>query len=354
MTISELKQYIFKEQKIEYILNKLECHNIKYHTKHDYYSAAFNDGNNPQGINIKNNEYLNYRSFSRNVSYNDNKDIISLVQYIKKSNFIEAVKYLHKILNLEYKLQIKRTEKKIDPLYVFKKYKSCQKIDVDEIKSIEEEILNDYVPLLHISWFKEGIMPWTRKKFGLLYSYRQRRIIIPLHFWLTGELLGINSRTTIENSEELGIKKYFITPSYPKSINLYGLYENYSSIQKTGYVVVYEAEKSVLKRDSLLDSTGVALSGKYISEEQVRILIGLNVEIVIALDKDVSIEEIRFICEKFYHIRPVSYLYDKWDLLGIKDSPSDISNKNYDFLFQNRIKYDESEHKKYLKSLEKR
>ena len=33
-------------------------------------------------------------------------------------------------------------------------------------------------------------------------------------------------------------------------MNLYGLYENYDAIQKAGYVVVFEAEKSVLKRDT--------------------------------------------------------------------------------------------------------
>ena len=82
-------------------------------------------------------------------------------------------------------------------------------------------------------------------------------------------------------------------------LNLYGLYENYDSIQKAGYVVVAESEKSVLKRDSFGDGTVVALSGKSISDEQVRILMGLNVEIIIGLDKDVDVNEIRFMCEKF-------------------------------------------------------
>lgn len=357
MTISELKQYIFDKQKIEYILEQIGCHHIAYHSNKGFYSCANFDGDNHNAINVKNNEYLNVVNWTRQKEFNKGSDIITLVQYNKQLSFIEAVKYLHSILGIEYKWQkskIKKQEKEIDPLYVFKKYKNVQKINVDEIKTIENEILNDYVPLLHINWFREGIMPWTRKKFGLLYSYRQKRIIIPLKFWLTGELLGINSRTTVETPEEFGIKKYFITPSYQKALNVFGLFENYNTIQKAGYVVVYESEKSVLKRDSLLDSTGVALSGKFISEEQVRILIGLNAEIVIALDKDVGVDEVRFVCEKFYHIRPVSYIYDKWDLLNNKDSPADTNNQNYNFLFQNRIKYDVNEHKKYLKSLEKR
>ena len=134
---------------------------------------------------------------------------------------------------------------------------------------------------------------------------------------------------------------------------MYGLYENYESIQKAGYVVVYEAEKSVLKRDSLNDSTGVAISGHIMSDEQVRILIGLNVEIVIALDKDISVDEVRHMCDKFKNIRKVSYIQDKWDILSSKDSPADARNKDYQFLFDNRIVYDKSEQRKYEESLKK-
>ena len=59
-------------------------------------------------------------------------------------------------------------------------------------------------------------------------------------------------------------------------------------------------------------------------------------------------------CEKFYHIRPVSYMYDKWDLLkGEKDSPMDAENKIYNFMFKHRIKYNEEEHKNYVRGIRK-
>lgn len=360
MTISELKEYIFKNNKIEYVLEKLNCHNIKYHEKHDYFSACFPDGDNPQGVNIRNNEYLNYRSFSRSVEYDDGKDIVDLIEYITKNNFADSVKYLHNILGLEYKWKRnlqkqKENNEKDDPLYIFKKIKRAKKkVNVEEIHALDEEILNDYVPLLYIGWFREGIMPWTAKKFGLAYSYKRKRVIIPMRYWLTGELLGINSRTTVENYDELGIKKFYITPSYQKGLNLFGLYENRNEIQKAGYVVVYEAEKSVLKRDSLNDHTGVALSGHSISDEQVRILVGLNVDIIISLDNDVPIEEVRHICAKFKDIRNVYYTHDKWNLLGEKDSVADMSNKIFNFMMKYKVKYDDNEHRKYLKSLEKK
>lgn len=357
-TIS-LKRHIYETNKIEYILKTIGNHHIIYHPNKEYFSCANYDGDNISAINVKNNEYLSVVNYTRDKDFGEGSDIITLVQYNKKYSFIEAVKYLHSILGLEYKWQKKpeKPKEKYNPLEIFERIRNRNKygkVNVDDIHVLDEDLLNDYVPLLHIDWLRDGITEKTRKKFGLMYSYRQKRVIIPMRYWLDGSLLGTNARTTISNYEELGIKKYFITPSYPKSINLFGLYENYEAIQKAGYVVVYESEKSVLKRDSLNDPTGVAISGHTLSEEQVHILIGLNVDIIISMDNDIPIEEVRHMCEKFYNIRNVYYTYDSYDLLGTKDSIADASNKIFNFLIKYKVKYDTKEHKEYLKSLEKR
>lgn len=366
MTIKTLKKHIFDNNKIEFVLENIGCHHIKYNANKEFYSCGNYNGDNTGAINVKNNEYLNVVNWTRAKDFGEGSDLITLTQYNKQCSFIEAVKYLYKILGLDYRPRKKKVveEKKFDPLAVFKRaLTSKRRVNVAEIQVIDEDILDEYIPILHIDWFKEGIMPWTAKKFGLAYSYRRKRVIIPMRHWLTGDLLGINARTTIENYNELGIKKYYLTPTYQKSLNLFGLYENYDDIQESGYVVVYESEKSVLKRHSLRQidfekwifdySNGVALSGHTMSDEQARILIGLNVEVVIALDKDVPIEEVWSICEKFYRIRRVSYIIDNQDLIGEKDSPADARNEDFNTLFYNRVKYDESKHKQYLKSLKK-
>jgi len=352
MTVGELKQYIFKNEKIEFILENIGCHSIKYHPLKEYYSCANYDGDNPTAINVKNNKYLNVVNYTRK-NFDENADIISLIQHNKKLSFVEAIKYLHRILGLEYKWsKIQKTpEKTSDPLDIFKRVQSKKRafvFDTSNIKIYDDSTLDVYIPKLYIGWFREGIMPWTRKKFGIAYSYRQSRIIIPLRYWLTGELLGTNARTIHEDAELLGIPKYFITPSYPKNINLYGLYENYEAIQQAGYVVVYEAEKSVLKRDSLNDPTGVALQGHFLSDEQAKILIGLNVDIIVALDKDVPLQEVRYMCNQLSHGRNVYYMYDKWDILNEKDSPADNA-KGYKYLFEHKIKFDFTEQQEFLR-----
>ena len=358
MDTTSLKEYIFNNNKVEFVLEKIGCKSIKYHSSKNFYSAANYNGDNTGAVNVYNTKHLLIHNWTRENEFDDVSDIISLTQYNKKCSFVDAVKYLHNILGLEltpYKKEEKKEEP--DPLAVFENAINRHRaiVDVSEIQAISEEAINDYVPLLYIDWLREGIMPWAAKKFGLAYSYKYHRVVIPIRYWLDGTLVGFNQRTTVENYEELGIRKYFLTASYRKSLNLYGLWENREEIEDKKTVVICESEKSVLKRYSHNDGTCVALQGKKLSEEQRRIVIGLNVdEIIIALDNDVPIEEIRYVCEQFYHIRNVSYVKDRWNLLKHKDAPADAENKVYNFLIKHRVKYDESEHQKYLNGLKKK
>lgn len=358
MDTTSLKEYIFNNNKVEFVLDKIGCKSIKYHSSKNFYSATNYNGDNTGAVNVYNTKYLLIHNWTRESEFNDVSDIISLVQYNKKCSFVDAVKYLHNILGLEltpYKKEEKK--EKLDPLAIFKNVISRHRaiVDVAEIQAIKEEAINDYVPLLYIDWLREGVMPWAAKKFGLAYSYKYHRVVIPIRYWLDGTLVGFNQRTTVENYEELGIRKYFLTASYRKSLNLYGLWENREEIEDKKTVVICESEKSVLKRYSRNDGTCVALQGKKLSDEQRCIIIGLNVnEVIIALDNDVPIEEVRHICEQFYHIRNVSYVKDRWNLLGDKDAPADAENKVYNFLIKHRVKYDESEHQKYLNGLKKK
>lgn len=357
MDIQSLKKYIHENHKIEYILSSLGCHNIQHNEKHGYYSAAQKDGDNPKGVVIYDNDYLNYVSFSRNIGFDGYRDIISLIQDTNNIDFVSAIKWLHRILDLEfipYKKQ-ENKEERIDILSVFSDIREERyKVDVADIHEINEEAIDEYVPMLHIDWFREGIMPWAREKFGLCYSYKHNRMVIPLRYWADGRLLGFNQRTMINNWKELGVSKYFITPSYQKSLNLYGLWENKDTIKDAGYCMIVESEKSVLKRYSQNDGTCVALQGKTMSEEQRRIIQSLNIsEVIVSLDKDVPIEEIWCICEKLYGFVNVSYIWDKWGLLNEKDSICDAPKKIYDFLFKHRVEYGEAKHREYLESLKK-
>lgn len=379
MNARQIKQYLFDNNLMYYVLNQIGCNWLKCYCGYGSKNYNFDDlqllndkslcssvprpqkitCSNPDGDNKQaivlfcDSPYLNIIDCTRNLSkYDDNGngkyDIITLIQHYENISFSDAMILLHNILGLEAKSSY------TVPL----SNNSDEEFEDDEddkIETIPESELDKYSDLPYIDWIREGIMGWTWERFGLRYSYKKKRVIIPLRHWETGQLIGINSRTVIKDYKEYGIHKYYITPNYKKRLNLYGLFQNREYIEQAKYIVIVEGEKSVLKRDSRNDKTLVALSGHSISDEQIRIINSLDIdEVIIAVDKDIPIQESRFMCEKFCKYKKVSYIFDKWDILGEKDSPADATNKDYQFLFDNRIPYDESEHAAFVEAMSSR
>ena len=368
MTISELKQYIYQQDKISFVLEQLGCTKIKYNPIKQYFTCCNADnGDNPNAVIVYQNERLNVTNYTRDLKkYDAFPDIITLVKYYRKQDFRSAIKWLHEILNLKYCSNTQFIETDNDPLKIFKSIHRYKHNSI-EYKILNENLLLDFYPYIHKDFAAEGIFKSTIQKFQLGYSYEARGTIIPIRYWLDGSLIGIIRRTAVENYKILDIPKYFPIKPYLKTRNIYGLWENYNSIQNAGYCVVFEGQKSVLKMDSIgfkkdinnqyemsgdqyiKDYTSVAVCGHDISEEQVRILSGLNLkEIIIAFDKDIPQEQVRAQCEKFYGIRNVSYIYDTEDLLESHDAPIDRGNDVYWHLFHRRIQYDTGEHEMYI------
>lgn len=322
----------------------LECHGLREYASE--WRAALPQGTNKTAICIKK-ETLS--TTIRNAEGSKQGDIFTLVMTIKNISFGKAIRYIHKLLGLKYSYsKTDKKEESNDPLAIFKKIKRRKHIIDADIPVYDDSCMKEYVDLPYIGWVREGVMPFACKKFNIGYSYDRKRIVIPERKWDgdENEYIGISGRTTVENYEMFDIPKFYkLSNTYPKGINVYGLNENYRTIQEAGHVVVLEAQKSVLKRYSRKDGTAVAIGNCELTEEQVRILISLNVEIVIALDEGIGINHIRQECDKFYPIRKVSYIFDRWGLIekGSKDSPADKQNKIYNFLLKHRTLYDESE-----------
>ena len=55
--------------------------------------------------------------------------------------------------------------------------------------------------------------------------------------------------------------------------------------------------------------------------------------------------------EQFKSKVKVSYIKVSWGILGEKDSPCDARNKDYQFLFDNRIEYGLKEQEEYKKNM---
>lgn len=258
---------------------------------------------------------------------------------ITDNGFKGALRLMHSILELPFTMKLS-PKKRYNPLNIFEKTRSGVSDNDYELTPQCESVLDnrEYVHLPHIELVREGIVPSVQEEFGIMYDMKRRRILFPHRHWSSGELLGVFGRTTNELWDILGIPKYFGVIPYSKSLNLYGLYENYKDIQRLGYVVVVEGEKSPMKGKSLGYPNLVALGGHELSDEQVKILIGLNVDIVFALDNDLDEQISKDMCKKFKGIRNAYYLYDNHGLLGEKDSPIDCGRKRFDYLLKYKKK----------------
>lgn len=332
----ELIEYIVKNDKIVEILENIGCTNIKPYSKE--YRFSTKKYTNASANRIKK-ETLKYRNFSADREIYG--DIFTLVMQETDVSFSKANRIIHKILKLPYTGFDKPEKKKIDILDLFKKAQNNYfKQDVDELKIYHEDIFREYIQIPYIGWIREGITPYTQKIFKVGYSKAFNRICVPWKYCLGSEhdFTGIIGRTLNEDYDILNIPKYLPLIQFPKSLNIFGLQENYKDIQQAGEVIIFEAEKSVMKCHSRLIRNTLALGGHALSKEQIRILVSLNVNIIFAMDNDMPEQLSIDMCNEIKNLRKVGYIYDKYSISGNKASPIDKGLKAFNALY-NRVKW---------------
>jgi DNA primase len=354
---------IFKnnENYIIQVIEALGCTNIRKYKRGDGSELRFAfPGHNNATCGVVNIENLLFSSFHDEVDYKGT--LIGFVQYMKKFNLEDAILWMCQIVKVD-----------LSGLYLFPslKPKICTfgqhiidaskrgSLNLTE-KTLDMFDLKDYHCYIwgpHFKLLQEGITAEAQDIFHIGYDLVTKRILFPHRYWAGDDntFVGIIGRTTNPYYDTLGIPKYYPLERYPKSMNLYGLYENlkmkkpdnltkeqelfYRTIKDDNYIIIYEAEKSVLKRASWHDYTGVALMGHELSNEQINIINSLDdvAEVIFALDNDISVTKIQEMCNKI-HKKRTSYIIDKFNILGPKDSPADTNPRDFEILLKNRVK----------------
>ena len=342
MDAKQLKEYIIQnEDCIITILEDLGFHKVV--DRGGYVTCALPDHNNPSAFSVlKENLYCN--SFSTHLEFKGN--IFELVQQMKGKTFGQSIYYIHKLLGLKYDYSKNEDDKPKDSILdFFKKYKTKPNKRSTKEKELkfytDEEVFGMYVRCPYANWIKEGIIARTQEEFGIGYDFGSNRIVIPHRYWKTGEIIGLIGRTlqSAEICDMFGIPKYFPIIPYKKGCNLYGLWENRQYIEQAKEVIVFEAEKSVLKMSSKGIRNTCCVCCHDLSEEQVKILIGLNVNIVLAYDEDIPLEFMESEAKKFKGLRNVSIVINQYDVLKDKQSPADSTLKIWEALYKRRIVY---------------
>lgn len=224
-----------------------------------------------------------------------------------------------------------------------------------ELKVFDEKILK-YLPRPHIlPWENEGITKEVCDFHNICYNPSSQAIVIP-HYDHMGQLVGIRERTLIKENEQFGKyrpallnKKMY---NHPLGFNLFNLNNSKENIKVLKKAIIFEGEKSPLLYASYFGQENditVACCGSTLSSYQVSLLMELGVEeIIIAFDKQFKIigdEEWKGWTKKLKQIHlkygsnvQISYLFDKQDLLGYKDSPIDCGKEKFLQLFKERIR----------------
>ncbi len=337
MDVRELKNYIYENKYVEQILEAIGCHHIKYHTSNSYWTCANATGDNNGAIVLYNNEYLMCTNYTRQMIKGNRKtDIVDLVCYTKDLSFPEGLKFICQEIGISYYHDFEEDiPESFKILKLLDDMNSGLSIEEEKpLKPISENILSYYKPYVNYLFYEDGIDYATQREFEIGFDEESNRYTIPIRSEL-GDLLGIKGRYFDRTVPDGEIKYIYLEPC-AKSKILFGLHKTINYIKQSNHVYVLEAEKAVLQLWSYGYKNAVSTGGKELSQRQIDMLVRLGADIILAMDKDVTKEEIEEIANRFPDGVPLYYMYDEDNILHGHDSPSD-SPINWQHMVSNNI-----------------
>ena len=204
-------------------------------------------------------------------------------------------------------------------------------------------------------WLREGISQEVLDYHNIAFDPKLWGVVIP-HYDINNRLVGIRERAMIkENADKYG--KYRpaliggIQYNHPLGYCLYNLNFSKENIKKARRAVVFEGEKSPFLYATYFgkeNDISVATCGSSFVQYQFWLLVQLEVEeIIIAYDKqfkekgdkefDKLIKNFTNIAKKYGNRIKISFMFDKGNLLGYKDSPIDKGRDIFIELYRNRV-----------------
>ena len=307
--------------------------------------------------------YNNTKLFKCYTDCLDSFDIFELIIKINKLNNIDyslpqAIRFITNYYGIVVETEISENQENLQDWQILNKYdrSSSQEKEekIVEMKFYDDKILQ-YLPHPRIlNWEKEGITREVMEECGICYDPSYQGIVIP-HYNIDGKLIGIRERTLIKENENNGKYKPAILNykqyNHPLGFNLYNLNNSKENIKKIKKVFVFEGEKSCLLYRSYFGrdaDISVAVCGSNLINYQVQLLLSLGVEeICIAFDKQFQeigddewkrwTKKLKELNRKYSPLVQISFLFDKMNLLGYKDSPIDRGPEIFMQLFKERI-----------------
>jgi hypothetical protein len=214
-----------------------------------------------------------------------------------------------------------------------------------------DKVLDVFIKTYPAEWLADRITKESMDKFNILYSISQNKIIIP-HYDINNNLIGIRGRA-LDEWEAQNVGKYAPVKventwyKHPLSLNLYGLNKTKENIKKTGICFLGESEKFVLQMDSYeRPNCAAAVCGSNLNKFTLKILLKEchPKEIVICFDKEEKEGQDKYffklwnLCKKYNHYCDFSFIYDRENLLSLKQSPTDAGEEVFEELLRKRVR----------------
>lgn len=261
-------------------------------------------------------------------------DIIDFAQEFHKIGYSEAVCSVASFIN--YQINPNKTS---DTIKLFKKYKPIKRkseyvhklLDISEYKKFPKTS----IPL----WEEEGISAETIDKYDIRFDKSNNRILYPVYDY-NGKLINIKGRTIHEYWKELKIPKYLNYYKVGCLDYLQELNKAKDYVREQKEIIIFEGIKSCMKAYQFGVRNQVSAETSILNYEQVKLILSLGCDVVIAFDKDKKLNDFYnkdlSLLTKFTN---VYYINDKYDLLGKaedKNSPVDKGEEIWKELYTNR------------------
>lgn len=311
--------------------------------------------------------YDNTKLFRCYTECSDTFDVYELIIKIKKIekeeiNLYQAINFITSFFNLTISNEnFLKNNESITDWNILNKYEENNLLEQQEkiidFKFYDDNILK-YLPKPKIPmWLNEGITQEVMDHAEIVFDPVSWGIVIP-HRDPAGRLIGIRERTLIKEEEENGKYKPAILNyqmyNHPLGFNLYNLNNSKDNIRKIKKAIIGEGEKFCLMYASYFgieNDISVATCGSNITNYQMQLLLDLDIqEVIIAFDRQFKtigdqefkgwVKKLKDIDKKFSKYVKISFMFDKWNLLGYKMSPIDNGKDIFLELFEKRFSID--------------
>ena len=198
---------------------------------------------------------------------------------------------------------------------------------------LDSKIYNKFSEELPEEWLEEGISQEAMRRYYIRIDNDGNRIVYPV-FDAQGNFINIKGRTRRKLFKELGIAKYINYYKVGTIDYFQGWQQALPNIVASNEIILFEGIKSCMKAYDYGYLNTVSVECHDINIEQIKLLIKLGVDVVIAFDSDVnpsSIKGLDLLC-KFLNV----YLIYNTELLGEKEAPVDKGKDVWERLYTER------------------